>query len=380
MLDTDRIAAAVLGTLTDEMARSGRCWPSSARASGAAAIYGRLPARADDAARVLAAGEMAALRARWTRWSAGSGRWRHTTGSCVRAALAFPLRFEERAIGLLLVGDKLGGVLHGGDLDLVQTLASQSALALVNARATEVIRRTQAELAEAERLAAVGELAAAVAHVIRNPLAGIRASDEVERDDLGEPDGEVRGSLDDIIGEADRLETRVRSILDFTRPLTLDLTPGDLGGFLRRFADGFRPRVAPGVRVEVEVDAQLPAVAFDPKALGEVVETIAVNAVEAMRGAGAIHLGATVEPHDGAGPQAVVSISDTGPGMEAETRRRVFDLFYTTKQSGTGVGLAMAKRLVERQGGTITVESAPGAGATFRVRLPAATRLRARTS
>ena len=262
----------------------------------------------------------------------------------------------------------------------MQTLASQSALALVNARAAEVIRRTQAELAEAERLAAVGELASAVAHGIRNPLAGIRASAEVARDDLGEHDGELRESLDDIIGEADRLETRVRTILDFTRPLTLDLTPGDLGGFLRRFADGFRTRVAPGVRVEVEVDAQLPAVAFDPKALGEVVETIAVNAVEAMHGAGAIHLGATLEPHDGAGPQAVVSISDTGPGMEAETRRRVFDLFYTTKQSGTGVGLAMAKRLVERQGGTITVESAPGAGATFRVRLPAATRLSARTS
>ena len=382
VLDTDRIAAAVLGTLTDEMAAEWAVLAVLGEASEPLRIYGRPPARADDAARVLAGCEVTALRARWTRWSAGERPMAPYDGFVrLGAALAFPLRFEERAIGLLLVGDKLSAASYTEeDLDLVQTLASQSALALVNARAAEVIRRTQAELAEAERLAAVGELASAVAHGIRNPLAGIRASAEVARDDLGEHDGELRESLDDIIGEADRLETRVRTILDFTRPLTLDLTPGDLGGFLRRFADGFRTRVAPGVRVEVEVDAQLPAVAFDPKALGEVVETIAVNAVEAMRGAGAIHLGATLEPHDGAGPQAVVSISDTGPGMEAEVRRRVFDLFYTTKQSGTGVGLAMAKRLVERQGGTISVESAPGAGATFRVRLPAATRLSARTS
>ena len=109
-------------------------------------------------------------------------------------------------------------------------------------------------------------------------------------------------------------------------------------------------------------------------------ETIAVNAIEAMRGTGAIHLRAALEPRDGAGIEAVVSVSDTGPGLETEARRRVFDLFYTTKSSGTGVGLAMAKRLVERQGGTIVVDSAPGAGATFRVRLPVGVRLSARTS
>jgi len=105
-----------------------------------------------------------------------------------------------------------------------------------------------------------------------------------------------------------------------------------------------------------------------------------VNAVEAMQGTGAIRLRAALEPGPGAGPDAVVAVSDTGPGLEAEAQRRVFDLFYTTKRSGTGVGLAMAKRLVERQGGSITVDSVAGAGATFRVRLPAGSRLSARTS
>ena len=382
VLDTDRIAAAVLRTLTDEMAAEWAVLAILGEDGGPLRIYGEPQSRADEAAAILGNEQVAAVRARWVRGARGD----RVTAPFDRfaelgVALAFPLRFEERAVGLLLVGDKLSAAVYTDeDLDLVQTLASQSALALVNARAAEVIRRTQAELAEAERLAAVGELASAVAHGIRNPLAGIRTSAEVARDELGEHDGDLRENLDEIIGEADRLETRVRTILDFTRPLALDPVPGDLGAFLRRFADGFLPRLPAGIHLDVEVDPKLPAVAFDAKALGEVVETIAVNAVEAMRGTGAIHVRAALEVRDGAGMEAVVSVTDTGPGLDAEARRRVFDLFYTTKSSGTGVGLAMAKRLVERQGGTIAVDSTPGAGATFRVRLRLGGRLSARTS
>jgi signal transduction histidine kinase len=374
VLDTDRIAATVLETLTGVMAAEWAALLVRTEPPGALRIYARPEARAVEATAALGADDeaLASLRARWTRYATGD-RPTAPFDRFVRlgAALAFPLRFEERSIGLLLVGDKLSAAFYTDeDLDLVQTLANQSALALVNARATEVIRRTQAELADAERLAAVGELASAVAHGIRNPLAGIRASAEMARTDLGAPDGELRESLDEIIGEADRLETRVRTILDFTRPLALETAPGDLGAFVRRFGEAFRARVPPGVRVEIDVASGLPAVAFDPSALGEVVETIAVNAVEAMRNGGTITVRTAVEPRNGTGADAVISVADTGPGMDAATRARVFDLFYTTKTSGTGVGLAMAKRLVERQGGTITVESAPGAGATFRVRLP----------
>src|SRR5262245_57866807 len=172
--------------------------------SGRLRIYGRPAARAEEAAGALASDDVKALRARWTRWDAGARQ----PAPCDRiarlgVALAFPLRFEERAVGLLLVGDKLSAAVYTDeDLDLVQTLASQSALALVNARAAEVIRRTQAELAEAERLAAVGGRVSAVAHGIRNPLAGIRTSAEVARDELGEHDGDLRENLDEIIGEA----------------------------------------------------------------------------------------------------------------------------------------------------------------------------------
>jgi signal transduction histidine kinase len=358
VLDTDRIAATVLRTLTDVMAAEWAVLVVHVDAAAAPRVYGQPTARGADAVRLLHDGdaELAGL----------------------DAQVRLPLRFEARPVGRLLVGAKLSGAFYGeDDLALLATLANQSALALVNAHAADVIRQTQSELAEAERLAAVGELASAVAHGIRNPLAGIRSSAEVAREDAAP---ELRESLDDIIGEADRLETRVRTILDFTRPMTLEPVPGDLATFLRGFADEFRRRVPAGVRVDVDVAPALPAVAFDRSALGEVVETIAVNALEAMPATGTITLRATLEPHDGTGVDAVVSVCDTGPGMDAATARRVFDLFYTTKTAGTGVGLAMAKRLVERQGGTIAVESAPGAGATFRIRLPLAAPLSARTS
>jgi signal transduction histidine kinase len=353
VLDTDRIAATVLRTLTDVMTAEWAVLVVAVDGDEPPRVYGQPAARGTDAVRLLHDGD--------------------PTLRDLGAAVSLPLRFEARPVGRLLAGPKLSGAAYGDDdTTLLDTLANQSALALTNAHAADVIRRTQAELADAARLAAVGELAAAVAHGIRNPLAGIRTSAELARDELRADRGELRESLDDIIGEADRLEARVRTILDFTRPLALDPAPADLGAFVRGFADAFRARVPAGVRVEAEIAPGLPAVAFDRLALGEVVETIAVNALEAMHGAGTITVRAALEPHEGAGVDAVVSVADTGPGMDAATASRVFDLFYTTKAAGTGVGLAMARRLVERQGGTLTVEATPGAGATFRIRLPLA--------
>jgi signal transduction histidine kinase len=384
VLDADRIAETVLATLTDVMSVERAVLVVYGESGGASRLYARPAERLAAARRVLGSDPGAALgviRERWSRDATAGGGGAAGRFVELGARLAFPLAFEDRGVGVLLIGDKLSAAYYTDeDVGLVETLANQAALAFVNAHAADLIRRTQAELAEAERLAAVGELASAVAHGIRNPLAGIRSSAEIARDDLRDGDGALRETLDDIIGEADRLETRVRTILDFTRPVALDVAPDDLAAFVRRFADGFRARLPAGVRLDTEVAPDLPPVSFDAAALGEVVETIAVNAVEAMDGAGTIMLRVVLEPGDGSDGGAVVSISDTGPGMTPETLRRVFDLFYTTKASGTGVGLAMAKRLVERQGGAIAAESALGHGSTFRVVLPLAAGITARTS
>lgn len=385
VLDADRIATTVLRTLTEVMTAEWAVLVVYADPPAAAHVYGRPDERGARTRRVLGesverAGAVRALATVWRR-EGTSGRPERADAVLreLDVALALPLRFEDRPVGLLLLGASLSTAYYGDDdLDLLTTLCNQSALALVNARAAEVIRRTQRELAEAERMAAVGELAAAVAHGIRNPLAGIRSAAEVARDGLGSHDGEIAESLDDIIGEADRLETRVRTILDFTRPIRLDLVPGDLAVFAQAFVDEFRARLPPGIGVEAEAEPDLPLVPFDAGALREVVETIAVNAVEALgeRGTIRLHVGRSHEN----GQAAVLTVSDDGPGMDAATRQRAFDLFYTTKHTGTGVGLAMARRLIERQGGAITVDSTLGAGTTFRIRLPLAAPLNARTS
>jgi len=387
VLDTDRIATTVLETLTHIMTAEWAALLVFAEGPGPHRVFARPDAKGTAIRRVASTdtpqlSRLSSLSDPWIRYGARRpASPLRDLFATLDAALALPLRFEGRLVGVLFAGDKLGAAYYGEeDLDLLRTLANQSAVALVNARAAEIIRRTQTELAQAERLAAVGELASAVAHGIRNPLAGIRTSAEVARDGLATSDEDLRESLDDIIGETDRLETRIRTILEFTRPTELEVTAADLGRFVGMLADELRRRLPEGIDLRVESAADLPPVDFNHTALGEVIETIAVNAVEAMQREGCIRLRSGIAAFDGRGDHAFVEVADSGPGMDEATRRRVFDLFYTTKQTGTGVGLAMARRLVERQGGSITLDTAPGAGATFRVWLPIAPRINAGTS
>jgi signal transduction histidine kinase len=363
VLDADRIATTVLETLTGPMAAAwatltvlGPPARTHARPSErAAAVHAAFPpddptmARLAGGARPLRVDAVAAPDARLVQ---------------LGVALVVPIRFERAALGVLLVGEKLSAARYGDDdLDLLQTLANQAALALTNARAADIIRRQQADLAEADRLAAVGEIAAAVAHGIRNPLAGIRMSAEVARADA---DGDVRESLVDIIAESDRLEQRIRTILDVSRPLAVRVGRHDLGAWTAGFAEAMARRAPDGVVVTADVDPSVGSVPFDPTALGEVLETIVVNAFEA----GAPTVTVRAAPvRDGSGGEALVEVVDTGPGMDATTQRRVFELFFTTKRAGTGVGLAMARRLVARQGATIALRSAPGEGTAFTLRL-----------
>jgi len=381
-LDSDRIARTVLDTLTGAMSIE---WAVLFvySADEPRRVYGRPQDKGRTAARLFPTGDrtIATLmreRDLVSRYDAELGdrlgEEERRRVDELHPTLLLRARFEDETLGVILVGEKQSGAYYSEeDLDLIQTLANQAALAIKNAQAYEIIRRTRDELVRAERLAAVGELAAAVAHGIRNPLAGIRAAAQMAREDVGD-DGEVSESLDDIIGEADRLETRVRTMLDFARPFEPKIVDGDLNEFVRDFARHFAKRLPAGVSLAVESDERLPPVPFDPVQMTEVFEALAVNAVEAMGERGELRLRCELSDQNGRGAAAVISLSDTGAGMDASTQERVFTLFYTTKASGTGIGLAMAKRLVERQGGSIEVSSQRGQGTTFRIclRIPEA--------
>ena len=164
----------------------------------------------------------------------------------------------------------------------------------------------------------------------------------------------------------------MRSLLDLARPGSTESTPGDLNQLLHGFAASIAARIPQGVDVELDLAVDLPRVIFDATQLAEALDILVVNAFEAMKGAGRIVMRTRLDA-DAPPPGAVlISVADSGPGIEAGRFTQLFDLFYTTKPTGTGVGLAMAKRLVERQHGTIGVTSTPGRGAVFSVRLPLA--------
>jgi len=380
-LDTDRIATTLLDTLTEVMAIEWGVLMVFGRSSESRRIYSRPQERVRRVAELFPPNDatvaaIARERRLLTRYEVPPGRVRrHPAGfdferfDELGVALLLPVRFEDEPVGLLMLGEKQSGAYYTEeDIDLIQTLDNQCALALTNAGAYEIIRQTQAELVRAERLAAVGELAAAVAHGIRNPLAGIHAAAQVAREDAVEP-GLIE-SLDDIIGEAGRLETRVRTLLNFAKPFEPKLVWADLNAFLQDFTGRIRKRIPAGIRFAVELDPVLPTVRFDAVQMTEILDALVVNAIEAMTDGGALAIRSRLDGSDGVHRDAVLTVSDTGPGIDAARRERIFDLFYTTKASGTGIGLAAAKRLVDQHGGAITVDSAPGAGTTFVIRLP----------
>jgi signal transduction histidine kinase len=387
MLETDRIAAALLATVTDAMAIE---WGVLFVFGGSAAerrTYASPPdvaRRANDLFPVEeeALAGIAATRCLVTTYEAvGDEAESKIEDGALRSAralgasLLLPVCFEEEPIGLLLVGEKRSGAFYSDDdVALLQTLVHQSAVALENARAYELLRQTRDELVRAERLAAVGQLSAAVAHGIRNPLAGIRAAAQVAREDLAEKDGSIAETLDDILAETDRLEARVGTVLDLSRPFEACPVSGDLNDFVRRFARGFASRMPANVDVTLDLAPGLPETAFDGAHLTEALDVLVTNALQAMAGSGRLGITTRLEG-DGSRRSAVIEVADTGPGLTESQLERVFDLFYTTKAGGFGIGLSVAKRFVEAQGGTLEGTSRLGEGATFRIRLPAPDRL-----
>lgn len=380
LLDTEQITSTVARTVTEVMAVEWAALAVFGSTPEADLWFGHPLAHVERLKRSLPPGDrtartLAGARRLITRYdlTIPVGDLGNIDAAAIRgleATLLIPMRFQNHPVGLLLVGEKRSGASYSDeDVQLLQTLANQAALALTNARAYEALRQTQAELVQAERLAAVGELAATVAHGIRNPLAGIRAAAQFGREELDSPQ-RMQESFDDIIRETDRLEGRVRAILDIARPLTAEIEPHRAGDLARDFVASVRHRIPPAVKLSLADESGNATIDVDRRQLDEVLDAIVNNAVEAMDGRGELRLRTFVEAREGHVSQVVFSLTDTGPGIDQARVGRIFDLFYTTKPAGTGVGLAMARRLVERLGGRIEVDSAPGQGATFRLCFP----------
>jgi len=279
--------------------------------------------------------------------------------------LLVPVLFRGEQLGLLYCGEKRSGApFSAAEQDLVKGLASQAALALRNVRSIRELRTAQDQLVRAERLAAIGELAGAVAHGIRNPLAGIRATAQIALEE--DPAGSQADSMRAVLHETDRLDQRVRTLLDFSRPFEPQLRTVDLASIVESVRTAVESRAA---RERKQIRAELPGgplhAQVDPDYLEEALLELAANALRAVPEAGTVSLELEDQPR-----LAILRVRDDGPGIPAGVRDRVFELFFTTREDGTGMGLAMVKRLVESLGGRVALESSGETGTTFRIEIP----------
>jgi two-component system sensor kinase FixL len=227
-------------------------------------------------------------------------------------------------------------------------------------------KRIEQQLSEQQSLVKIGEMAAVLAHEIRNPLAGIRGAMQVMAA-RHEPASQEAMVTREIIARVDTLTELMQDLLLYARPPKPRPAPVDLERLVMTVVDllGRDPEIS-GVRIRVEGVAA--PVRADPELLKIVFQNLLINAAHAMSGSGELRVQLS-----NSGQISSIAFTDQGPGVPAEIRDKIFTPFFTTKVRGTGLGLPTAKRLVEVQGGTISIDCPPGGGTTVTVRVPVLT-------
>jgi signal transduction histidine kinase len=292
------------------------------------------------------------------------------TMRALQSSLCLGLRGESGHLyGFLSVrDDRLRDAFSREEVQLLVGLATQVAVTVENSQLYQ-------QMKEKDRLAALGEMAAGLAHEIRNPLGSIKASAQYLSETSDQPEG--RGEfLDIIVDEVDRLNRVVSSFLDYARPAHTDPEPIDVNATVQLTLQFLRPECdSADVGLHVTMHPELPKVRIDIEHLRQVLINLVQNAMQAMTSGGDIYVETRIQDRfrigGGARPWVHLSVRDTGPGIAPGLLANLFVPFVTTKQQGTGLGLAISQRIVSETGGRIDVRSRQGVGTTFVVLLPA---------
>jgi len=238
---------------------------------------------------------------------------------------------------------------------------------LITLRDVESLERIGSQLQVSERLAALGRVTAGVAHEVKNPLNSMRLWLEVLKANMP-VDPEPQQAVKMLDSEIDRLDRAVKTFLNFTKPLEMRLEETDLRVLLEDIADAARPSInRAGVDLRLEVPTGFPHVLVDQQIIHQAVLNLIVNASEFTKPGGRITLALRRN-----GEFAVIAVSDTGAGIPLEDQKKIFQLFFTTRAGGTGIGLANTFRFVQLHNGRIEFDSEVGRGTTFRLELPLA--------
>jgi len=228
-----------------------------------------------------------------------------------------------------------------------------------------------------DRLAALGEMAAAIAHEVKNPLAGIEVMAGILKRQLPESQ-DAQNILADIIKEAKMANVIVQEVLAFVRPIRLELenvSVADVISDAISMAESHERRG--GAQVIVDAPESLRPIQGDPHQLRQIFTNLVTNAFEAMNGSGEVQITAVAVDGDedaagehGTGPTVIITVADNGPGIPADVMDRIFSPFFTTKPQGSGLGLAIVRKIVDAHDGRIDVSQRAGGGTVFRVTLP----------
>jgi signal transduction histidine kinase len=279
-------------------------------------------------------------------------------------AIAYPLRREERVSGILLV-DAASTSLTEDARSVLEILASQIAIAIEDCRLVEENVRLERRLAERERLATLGQMAATVAHEIKNPLSAIKSIAQV----MGEDESlshEYARDLSLIVGETDRLGRSVTQLLSFARkelPSELPLRSEQLIQSVVRLFQVSAEKEGVRLNAYIERDEELDGSAVS--AVRVALSNLLLNALQATPPGGEVSITQKIE-----NGVLVILVKDTGPGVSEDLRQRVWEPFFTTKQRGTGLGLAIVRKRMQEAGGTARLVAPVNGGARFELRVP----------
>ncbi len=304
----------------------------------------------------------------------------------IRSGIAVPLRFQEHVTGALALASQQACRFSDDDLKLLETVASQAALAIHNAQLygelqdhaknleatvrarTEELTRAQQQLMRADRLAALGTLAAGIAHEINNPLQPLLTNLELMLEDLEQGRPADRELIESAVRDVQRIKRIVSGLLDFARPARSTLTVLQISTVVHEvLALAHKQLEQARIQTRLCLEAQR-YVRGDADQLKQVVLNLVINAMEAMPNGGELRLETAEQRREGT-PWLRLSVVDTGVGIPPENIDQIFDPFYTTKPHGTGLGLAISHAIIAAHGGQIYAESKPGQ-TTFTVYLP----------
>lgn len=280
-------------------------------------------------------------------------------------SLAYPLRRDESVSGVLLI-DASSGSLTEDVRAVLEILAGQVAIAIEDSRLTEENVRLERRLTERERLAILGQMAATVAHEIKNPLSAIKSIAQV----MGEDESlsrEYSRDLSLIVGETDRLGRSVTQLLSFARKELPSELPSRSEQLIQSVVRLFQVSAEKdGIRLTTKIDKDVELEGSAVSALRVALSNLLLNALQATPPGGEVTITQATE-----GDNLVIYVSDGGPGIPDDLRQRIWEPFFTTKQRGTGLGLAIVRKRMQEAGGTARLTTrVNGSGARFELRVP----------